>query len=905
LHQDRKNKDKKEQEGKKPSPPSPRRGGDRDRDRDRSNNNDRPRRSNNDPTFRPNRRGAALSRSMEAALKDDDLARVIELFLEHVEEGERALAAAAQGGGGEAAAEALASAASGGKEQPATHSPLSPLHLSTSKQPSRDAMGMVTTALRRRTYNGERWSDHLFGAVVKAAAVDAALWLSPPFGASSSSPPAPSKHLATLLMRAHLTYGNPRAALELFDACVAAAADDDAQRPPPHLREAALGPSSSSSSPGGDPHHPHRGRDYQHRRGASALYPTAEQVAAERRYSQRAPNFPLYALAIDACLVSGDLRRAAELVSAVDKGEVPLSDAAAEGPLARRAAALARLQAAEGNFDAALVAMHAVISRGASVGLSTYASVMDSAAAAGRLDVARLMLRLAEAAGTQEQAAAAAAAEKSGEGAEGEEQQQQRRRKAASSPYSPFSSFVYEEGRVMRLLAAAARGASPELAREALALLQQQRPGAGGGGGSGASGEPSSSAARVPSAAAYHALIDAHVRARDWAGAFDAVHELQRQIPDASSSASSSCGGGRGGGGGDGHASSDPASAYGGLAFFARALDSEEALSGAYAALQARLQRQEPVTTAMMNVVLRGMARLGNADAAARALAAYPKAPLHLEPDVDSHTAVIEACAEAGDLQRAEAARYAALQQGLHFPPVATGMFLRAAVKAGDVAAAAAVVRRANWARRRGAFAPDALEAALRLAVRAAKAKKRARGGAGGGDEDDGGDKKEEDDLADDADVATLAVELHARGLGSVAVRCGVRRSLRDLPSMRELEERVEGTKGSGGGVSGRGMRNGGSGGGGGGGQRSQRGGGGGNGNGSGNGGDRRRGGGGSSKYGAAAEIDAAALLAAEEAAAAEDGAKWSALRERLRAASSSSSSPGGGGTGGGNGDAQ
>jgi len=931
---------------------------------------------------------------MEAAVRSGALGQAIEIFLDHVEEGE---AAAVEAAAAEAAAAAAGAAAVANQQPPQDGAPaaaaaepatssLPPRLLPAEYRPGREAVGLLTRALRWRTHGGERWSESLYRVVQRAAAVDADELGRPPSSPSPSTTAtpggragvapaafaaaaaAPSAGLACLLMGAHLAFSRPREALAVFDAC-AAAADADAALLGQHTDSP---PSSSSSFRGGGG------------RGFAGGPAPAGALAAERRWRQRAPTFQLYALALDAALACGDLRRASDLVGAVDRGQVALTDAEAAGPLARRAAALARAQADGGDFDAALVTMHAVISRGLSLGAATYASVMDSAAERGRLDVAGLMLRLAEAAAQQQAQEAAEGggggggigdAAARGEGAEATaaaragasaSPRAPERPPAPSPPYSlsPSVPFKYEEGRVLRLLGAAARGANPGLAREAFALLRR------GGGSGGGRGRGASAAPRAPSAAAYHALVDAHVRARDWAGAFDAVHAMQRELP--SLAAAGADDGSDDGGGGDSGGKGSPAGAYAGLAFFARALDSEDALAGAYGALQARLQRHQqaqpsdaavvgatsssssssssssggsgsgggggtggggggpttpsslpPVTTAMMNVVLRGMARLGNAEAAARALAAYRRPPLSLEPDADSHVAVMEAHAQGGDLAGAEAARRAAVQggKGVTLPAAAHAVLLRAAVRSGDAAAAAALVRRGRWARRRSAFPPDALEAALRLAVRAAAARAAASGGGGPAPfapadkdgRDGAGRAAAWGDPADDDDVAALAAELHMQGCGDAAARCGVARAAEDLPTFAELQARAEAAEaaegghrrgwggqdgrrrgGGGGSGNGYGYGSGGGGGGGGGGWSSRSGGGGGHER---RGGDGYGGGGGngggasaaSAAAAAAAEIDGAALLAAEERlgagrAGGAAGPKWSALRERLRA---------------------
>ena len=199
-------------------------------------------------------------------------------------------------------------------------------------------------------------------------------------------------------------------------------------------------------------------------------------------------------------------------------------------------------------------------------------------------------------------------------------------------------------------------------------------------------------------------------------------------------------------------------SAFGGLAFFAEALDSEAKVHAAFSWIDARRAAGEPVPAPLMNVLLRAVARLkGSASAAARAFEMLPA--YGVAADADSYNAVIEACAAAGQPAAAQGLVAHMERAGVQPDATTVELWLRACAAAGDLAAAGHVLWRKDllWRarvdaeplRRLLSRAVDAGDDATANRLRAAlqhqaelheRWRARARAGGGGGGGGGGGD---------------------------------------------------------------------------------------------------------------------------------------------------------------------
>lgn len=186
--------------------------------------------------------------------------------------------------------------------------------------------------------------------------------------------------------------------------------------------------------------------------------------------------------------------------------------------------------------------------------------------------------------------------------------------------------YHVEEGKLLAVMECAARLQQPDLAAKAFHMLSDSLKASRAL----TSSEPAAPR-RVARACTYHALAHAHVGRGQYREAFEVVAALQEaHVGDA-----------------------DAVSAFRGLKFFVAAFGAEDQVARAYKALQDRAAAGQGVSTTMMNVVLRGVARLGGVELAGRAFESF--GAMDVAHDTDSFNAVIEACRRDGKLEAAEA----------------------------------------------------------------------------------------------------------------------------------------------------------------------------------------------------------------------------------------------------------
>eukprot|EP00879_Flechtneria_rotunda_P019680 GHRR01020679.1.p1 GENE.GHRR01020679.1~~GHRR01020679.1.p1 ORF type:complete len:393 (+),score=178.16 GHRR01020679.1:142-1320(+) len=183
-----------------------------------------------------------------------------------------------------------------------------------------------------------------------------------------------------------------------------------------------------------------------------------------------------------------------------------------------------------------------------------------------------------------------------------------------------------------------------------------------------------SSSSKHPSKEGYQMAIKSYVTCGQYGTAFDHVAELESIYKG----------------------SADACSVYQGLGFFPEMLDTEERLAAAFAQLKTRQEQQKAVTTTMMNVVARAIARLGNTEATGKVFDSY--GVWGLSPDADSYNTVIESCAAAKKLAAVEGLISYMASKGIQPNAASWNLLMQTALKIGDLKAAASVVDRMKGA---------------------------------------------------------------------------------------------------------------------------------------------------------------------------------------------------------------
>eukprot|EP00878_Enallax_costatus_P022476 GHUV01023845.1.p1 GENE.GHUV01023845.1~~GHUV01023845.1.p1 ORF type:complete len:390 (+),score=63.82 GHUV01023845.1:40-1209(+) len=180
-----------------------------------------------------------------------------------------------------------------------------------------------------------------------------------------------------------------------------------------------------------------------------------------------------------------------------------------------------------------------------------------------------------------------------------------------------------------------------------------------------------------PTSSAYQTVIRALVQCDQWAQALDLVVQFENAYGDAWK------GPGR---------DFTAVSVYHGLRFFPLALVEEGKVAALFEAVKARKDAGQPVTTTLMNIICRAIARLGNTEAAGTVLQSY--GVWGIAHDADSYNAIMECCKINAKVVGAESLLSYMTSKGIKPNAATWNLLISTAIAAGDRGAVVSAIER-------------------------------------------------------------------------------------------------------------------------------------------------------------------------------------------------------------------
>ncbi|WIA09586.1 hypothetical protein OEZ85_008978 [Tetradesmus obliquus] len=361
-------------------------------------------------------------------------------------------------------------------------------------------------------------------------------------------------------------------------------------------------------------------------------------------------HYRLWVAACSAAVRSQNYEAANELARMFSTRQVPFRDIDYRARVGNIYRALVRGAAACGKWEDAIYWLQELINNQSLVPVppEAFMAVMLPAAAAGRMDVVRVMM------GAVDQQLALQGAK----------------------------PLVYHPEELIFVIKAAGAAGDADLAADAWTRLKhdvQQKPTTASPSLLGLLGpldKLNSGGVQVqrkpqqPSVAAFKAVVKAYVDCKDFGRALHLVAELEEVY-----------GGTR------------ATSVYGGLSFLPiDELKSEADIAALFMQLKARKDAGQPVSTPMMNVVVRAVGRLGNTESAGKTFEVF--GAWGLQPDADSYNAVMESCEASKKFTAIEGLIAYMSSRGVQPNLHSWNLLLSAAAAAQDVAAVESAVQR-------------------------------------------------------------------------------------------------------------------------------------------------------------------------------------------------------------------